>query len=379
MQTEGKAEFDLGTSFYRPDSQLARELGLLAGQVYRQQQGQLQVLDGMTGSGVRALRYVLEAGADSVWANDADPSVGEILTANLARQLAPDQYRISHQDVRRLLQQCYHDQNYYDLVDLDSFGNPAPLLQAAIGATKIGGLLYLTSTDGRSTAGQAPQAGLRLYGAYGRSHPAHHEQGLRILIGAAVQQAGSVGLNLSPVFSFFRGQIYRVMLRLSRQAWLPEHSGFLGYCHTCGEYEVVPWPRLHRPTHPAQYPDHQAILTGPLWLGPLHDLAWLQAMQTQATQLGWQKPSQLLSTLQAEATLPPYFYTMGEIGRRGRLDLPNRQTLIHALQAQGEAAAATHINPAAIKTTASLATCIQIATQFNPVLAAAPSTQPCPP
>jgi tRNA (guanine26-N2/guanine27-N2)-dimethyltransferase len=353
----------LGQSFYRPDSQLARDLGILAARVYRQQRGQLRVLDGMTGTGVRALRYVLEAEADWVWANDADPTVGATLQVNLAAQLNRQQYQITHQDLRRLLQHCYQECDYYDLVDLDSFGNPAPFLQAAIGATRLGGLLYLTSTDGRTTSGQAAADSLRLLGAYARSHPAHHEQGLRILIGTVAQQAGSLGLRIDPVFSFFRGQIYRVMLRLRRQAWQPQDSGFLGYCHGCGEFQEIPWQRLAQ-AHCA-CPTPNLVLSGPLWLGPLHDLPTLQQMQIMAQDLGWQKPLNLLTVMADEAKLPPYFYTWGEMGRRGHLDLPSRTTLIQALQAQSYSAAATHIHPQAVKTSASLVTCIHLARQLG--------------
>jgi tRNA (guanine26-N2/guanine27-N2)-dimethyltransferase len=362
---EGAAQFQVGASFYRPASRLSRDLGVLAARCYRQQAGRLRVLDGMTGCGVRSLRYALEAEAEWVWANDADPTVAEVLQTNLAAQLPTHQYQISHQDLRRLLQHCYQAQDYYDLVDLDSFGNPASFLQAALGATRLGGLLYLTSTDGRTTSGQVSAESLRLYGAYSRSHPAHHEQGLRILMGAVAQQAGSLGLRVDPVFSLFRGQIYRVMLRLSRQPWQPDSSGFLGYCHTCGEFQVVPWHRLHQAR--CDHPDatRPMVLSGPMWLGSLHDPDWLIQMQEQAWHLGWHSLVDLLVSMTAEAALPPYFYTLGEIGRRGRLDVPNRQALITALQVQGYEASATHIDPQAIKTTASLATCIAEARQIN--------------
>jgi tRNA (guanine26-N2/guanine27-N2)-dimethyltransferase len=362
---ESAAQFQVGVSFYRPESRLSRDLGVLAARCYRQQTGQLRVLDGMTGCGVRSLRYALEAEADLVWANDADPTIGAVLQANLSAQLPAHRYQISHQDLRRLLQHCYQEQDYYDLVDLDSFGNPAPFLQAALGATRLGGLLYLTSTDGRTTSGQVSAESLRLYGAYSRSHPAHHEQGLRILIGAVAQQAGSLGLRVDPVFSLFRGQIYRVMLRLSRRPWQPDYSGFLGYCHTCGEFQVVPWHRLHQARCEHPNPSRPMVLSGPMWLGSLHDPEFLAQMQEQAQQLGWHTLVDLLASMMAEVALPPYFYTLGEIGRRGRLDVPNRQALITALQLQGYETSATHIDPQAIKTTASLATCIAESRRIN--------------
>ena len=69
----------------------------------------------------------------------------------------------------------------------------------------------------------------------------------------------------------------------------------------------------------------------------------------------------------AEAELPPYFYTLGEIGSKGKMDLPKRSQLIAALQNKGYQATVTHINPQAIKTNADIHTCIAIAKLLEPV------------
>ena len=69
----------------------------------------------------------------------------------------------------------------------------------------------------------------------------------------------------------------------------------------------------------------------------------------------------------AENDFSPYFYTLREIGKRGKLDLPKRSHLIQALQDNGYQAALTHINAQAIKTNANIHTCIAIARQINTV------------
>lgn len=55
----------------------------------------------------------------------------------------------------RLLASVYLQEDYFDLVDVDSFGSDTSYLAAAIDALKYGGLLYLTSTDGMSAGGEA--------------------------------------------------------------------------------------------------------------------------------------------------------------------------------------------------------------------------------
>ncbi|MBW4552256.1 MAG: tRNA (guanine-N1)-methyltransferase [Aphanocapsa sp. GSE-SYN-MK-11-07L] len=362
---EGKAQFEVGSAFFRSTSRVARDLGVLAAAIYKAETGQLRVLEGMAGCGVRSLRYTLEANADFVWANDADPDLAATLQHNLTNQLALPRFKISHQDAQQQLLACAQQQDYYDLVDLDCFGNSAAYLSSCLGATRLGGLIYLTSTDGRSISGRDPAASLRLWGGYARSHPAAQEQGLRLQIGGLLQQAGRFGCGIQPLFSLFQGQTYRVMVRLVKHPWQPEQFGFLGYCHGCGEFQTVSWRQFHCVRCFSPSCRRSPILSGPLWLGQLHDPGFLSRMAAQAKTWDWQKCWALLQIMQAEASLPPYFYPLAEIGRRGKIDIPNRDRLLQALQNQGYRASATHTNPQAVKTDATLAECISLSRQLS--------------
>lgn len=379
-QTEGKARFQVGHTFYRAASQVVRDLGVLAAKIYRQDKGCLRVLDAMAGCGVRSLRYWLESGADRIWANEGNPENRDILRQNLAGAIAQGTCQLTHLDANRVFFDCYNQRNYYDLVDVDCFGSAVPYLSTSLWATKINGLLYLTSTDGRTATGHLPEKSIRVYGACARSHPAAQEQALRLLIGSTLQQAATKGLGIQPIFALFAGQTYRVMLRL-----LPSESltltnyGFLGYCHHCGDYQTVAWRQLGRVTCP--YDGEPLTLSGPMWLGSLHDRPFLLKMQAlaqakapepapepapeTAPENHWLKRVELLKIMVAEAELPPYFYLLGEIGRRGKMDIPKRDRLIQALQQQGYQATATHINSEGIKTNANLTTCIQVARTFQ--------------
>ncbi len=362
QQHEGKVSFQIGSAFYRPQTQVARDLGVLAATLQRADRGQLRVLDVMTGCGVRSLRYALEAGADFIWANDANPEIHDLLHENLAAYLSAQSYQISHWPANRVFYDCALRQDYYDLVDIDAFGSPSAYVGASLQATKWGGLIYLTSTDGRSISGHFPQQSLAQFGGYARSHPAIHEQALRLLLGSLHQQAIVQGWSIQPIFSLYQGQTYRVMVRL-----IPKPNGciadfgFLGYCHHCGDYQTVGWRALGRATcahHAAPVP---VVVSGPLWLGGLHDRPFVQRMTALAATWGWTERVTLLQTLQAEADLPPYYFTLGEIGRRGKLDIPKRDRLLQALHTHGYAASPTHITPQAIKTTAPLGVCVALA------------------
>jgi tRNA (guanine26-N2/guanine27-N2)-dimethyltransferase len=356
---EGQANFILGEAFYRESSRISRDLGVLVAQVYRQQVGRLRVLDGMSGAGVRSLRYALEAQADFVWANEGNPDLMDGLQQNLAA-LPQDRYCLSNRSLEQLLGERAVEKDYFDLIDLDAFGSPLVFLQGCLRSIRYGGLLYLTSTDGRSISGQLPEQSLRQWGAWIRSHPAVQEQALRLLLGSVVQQAALMGLGLEPIFSLYRGQVYRIMVRiLGKQNWQTDRSGFLGYCHSCGNFQTLAWRQLGQAV--CDCTGRSLSVSGPLWLGPLHSEPWLRAMAVLSQERSWDSITALLQTMQAETPLPPYYYPLGEIGRRGKMDLPRRDRLIQALTQAGYQASPTHLDPEALKTNAPFPACIALA------------------
>jgi tRNA (guanine26-N2/guanine27-N2)-dimethyltransferase len=230
-------------------------------------------------------------------------------------------------------------------------------------ATKIGGLMYLTCTDGRTLTGHPPEKTVQAYNAIARSHPAIQEQALRLLIGATQQQAATKGLGIEPIFSLFTGQTYRVMLRLVSKPQLTANNyGFLAYCHHCGNYQTFSWRKLNKVGCTCREP--AITVSGAMWLGQLHDVQQLQRFQTLAEQWHWHKIVKLLKLMQGEIDFPPYFYTLGEIGNRGKLDLPKRSHLIQALQDQGYQAAPTHIEAQGIKTNAQMGDIVAIASNI---------------
>lgn len=363
---EGKAKFIVGNAFYNPNSKLVRNLGILAATLHRLDRGSLRVLDAMSGCGVRSLRYWLESNADWLWVNEGNPELKPILEQNLAKAIASGCCQITYLDAHRLFFDCYLRRDFYDLVDVDCFGAAVPYLDTMLWATKIGGLMYLTSTDGRTATGHLPQNSLKAYGVYARSHPASQEQVLRLLIGSVQQRAASKGMGVEPIFALFTGQTYRIMFRLLAHQRLTEKNyAFLGYCYSCGHYQTVSWQRLGREVCPH---DHCPLtISGPMWLGELHYREKINRMKLLAKEWQWTKVADLLTVMAAEANLPPYFYTLREIGRRGALDLPKRSRLIEALQQAGYRATATHISAEAIKTDANIHTCIAIAQKLRTI------------
>jgi tRNA (guanine26-N2/guanine27-N2)-dimethyltransferase len=350
---EEKAKFQVGQAFYNPRNKFVRDLGILAAAIYKQDYGSLKVLDTLAGCGVRSLRYYLESNADYLWVNDGNHHLNSTIQQNLSLAIAPEHFQLTHQDAHRVFFHCYQERDYYDLVDVDCFGSAVPYLNTMLWATKIGGLMYLTCTDGRTLTGHPPEKTVQAYNAIARSHPAIQEQALRLLIGATQQQAATKGLGIEPIFSLFTGQTYRVMLRLVSKPQLTANNyGFLAYCHTCGDYQTYSWRKLNKVGCTCKEP--AITVSGAMWLGKLHDPQQLKRFQNLAQEWNWQPIVKLLQLMEGEINFPPYFYTLGEIGNRGKLDLPKRSHLIQTLQDRGYQAAPTHISPQGIKTNAQM-------------------------
>lgn len=114
----------------------------------------------MCGCGIRSCRYLLEAKADFVLANDANDEYRGIIVGNLKKVERgfgdTRRWVVSHFDANRVLTECYLQRDFFDLIDIDSFGSDSLFLRSAMSALRLNGLLYLTSTDGYSSGGHRP-------------------------------------------------------------------------------------------------------------------------------------------------------------------------------------------------------------------------------
>ena len=163
------------------------------------------------------------------------------------------------------------------------------------------------------------------------------------------------------------------MMRLVRPRRPPaaafEQLGYVARCPDCGELWRVKADELgevgarRRCAHAARAPK----VSGPLWLGPMHDAAYVAAMSTEAEARGWDEAVTLLGRMAAEAEAEAggalLFYHLGEVERvvaAAGLSQPPLARLVGWLRAAGFAASPSHMESKALKTTASLAEIVQI-------------------
>lgn len=288
-------------------------------------------------------------------------------------------YVVTHSDANRVMAECYLKRDYFDLIDIDSFGSDSSFFRHAFHCLKLDdALLYLTSTDGFTSGGHRPHHSLASYGAYVRPMPYSNELGLRMLIGGAVRDASVLGFHVSPLFSYYsyHGPIFRVMLQVNRGK-IPanKHYGFISYCNKCGNSQAFSWDQLGKfccvctgEVSPS------LVVSGPLWTGPLHDTAYVSEMLHLAEQWKWvgtgvdtcMDLEKLLVTMidESDPRLPYGYIKLDEVAKRAKINSPPLKDMMDAMRKEGYAVSRSHIKPNAIKTNCPMSVCIRIAREL---------------
>ncbi|KAK2444814.1 tRNA (guanine(26)-N(2)/guanine(27)-N(2))-dimethyltransferase [Trifolium repens] len=382
FQVERGLEFDTGGAFYRRESATGRDLGVLAASLQKKVNGSLRVLDALCGCGIRSVRYLKEAEADFVAANDGNECYGKTILENLSRVCVKEDKKwvVTHLEANRVMTDYYVQKSFFDFIDVDSFGSDSSFLRSAINTLKYGGLLYVTSTDGFSSGGHRPHHSLAAYGAYVRSMPYSNEIGLRMLIGGVVREAAVLGHHITPLFSYYayHGPVFRVLLRLNRgKLHDSRHYGFIGHCHQCGNSHEFSWDRLGQMSCSCSMSkvSNSLKVSGPLWTGPLHNAAYLTDMLDLAKQWGWigcdgkDNLEKLIKLMvdESDPRLPFGFINLDEMASRAKINTPPLRTLMSAMHEKGYAVSRSHITSNAIKTNCPMTECIKIAKELQQI------------
>lgn len=154
---EGSAtiRFTKGQVFYNPVQQFNRDLSVAALTAHSllvnpDGAGRINVFEGLSATGLRAIRYAREVpGIALVLANDLDPFAVGSIRNNIEVNAAEDpkvleKVKATQGDANKSLHTFLED---IDVVDLDPYGSAAPFIDAAVQRVKSGGLLCVTCTD----------------------------------------------------------------------------------------------------------------------------------------------------------------------------------------------------------------------------------------
>ena len=327
--------------FYNPRMQQNRSLSVLALEALAPGLKKKMVLDGFCASGIRGIRYALEAGLGPVTFLDASQDAMAVCKKNVRlNKIKSAEFVCDDFNRFALSGRCF------DVVELDPFGTPAPFVANALRLLPKTGILSVTATDLATLCGSKNKPAARRYDAQPLYVEYGHELALRIVAGFVVRQAAMQDIAAKPAFSFYQDHYAKSLFYIQRGAQAAdaalEQIGFVSHCTHCG----------HRVEgFIASCVCGQKMKgVGPLWLGDVNDSAVLAQMKKSTKDA---KLAAVLDVLSGEIGLPPYFFDVHAAGRGSAS--PRMDDVLAQLQKQGFKAARTHYSPTAVKTDATLA------------------------
>ncbi len=327
--------------FYNPRMQQNRSLSALALQALAPGLKKKMVLDGFCASGIRGIRYALEAGLGPVTFLDASADAVAQCKKNVRlNKLTSSEFVCEDFNRFATSGRCF------DVVELDPFGTPAPFVANALRLLPKHGCLSVTATDLATLCGSKNGPAKRRYDAAPLYVEYAHELALRILAGFVVRQGAMQDIGARPAFSFYQDHYAKSLFWVQRGAQAADAAlqqiGFVSHCMHCGHRALGQLA--------ACVCGKNLKWVGPLWLGDVNDSAVLAHMKT-STKDG--KLAAVLDVLSGESGLPPYFFDLHHAGRGSAS--PKMDAVMARLEKGGFKAARTHYSPTAIKTDATLA------------------------
>lgn len=333
--------------FYNPLMRLNRHLSVAGLHAWSSARGgrSLLVVDALAGTGVRGIRYALEAGnVRTCILNDISKEAFRIARVNI-RMNSLDTCIATNREANALLRDLKEVRRVIDFVDIDPYGTPAPFIDSAIASVRRGGLVGLTATDMAPLSGARPSSGERHYMATLAKNSVGREVALRVLLGLVARVAALRDRWVRPVMSISLRHFVRVMIEVlggARKAnsMLEE---CVGYVPLCGD---MLWnDRCGKP-----------VLFGPIWLCDIHDreivtgaINFLQRMRYEDSD----KKEAISALMKArEEVGVNKVFNLTSIARVAGVNTPRKVSIIECLQRRGLNASVTHYPGPFIRTVA---------------------------
>lgn len=332
--------------FYNPAMALGRDLCTLA--VGRTGLSRpMKAVDGLAGSGVRAIRLAKETGIEfeRLVANDRNRRSYELIMENVRQNRLEGKVEASATDLAALL-----SMERFDYIDIDPFGSPVAFIPAAMRAIRHGGMLGITATDTGPLCGTNPSTCMRRYGAVSMRSEYMHETAARILIGFCVRSAAAQDIGLTPVLTQADEHYIRVYLHAERSIKGADGAlSRMGYA--ASDRRLMPMD---------EGSPKRGSVAGPMWLGPLFDAEALEGMWhdlgervsrmaldpgAPAAFAAPARVSRMLELMRAEAGMPPLFYELDTVACLVASNPPRMLVLLEALRSAGFRASRTHFCP----------------------------------
>ena len=337
----------LTPAFFNPRGRELRDLSVLAFLAYRELfQDDVIFADPLTGVGAKALRLLNEAGISKALVNDLNPTALKALMKAAELNGLKERVEVYNEEANLFLQRLGAPGKRPPTIDIDPFGSPVPFLDSALKVIADGGMLSATATDTAVLSGLYQRVALRRYFGVPSRDDSSKETGLRLLLSTIVRRGAALDLYVRPLFCHATRHYMRCYVLVERSAVKADETldliGDVFYCPRCG------YKSLKR-IEACPVCDGRAERAGPIYIGPMHDEKFLQAMLRQGL---FKAHERLLRRAIDEVGLPPFYYSLSWVCDYLELRTPSPDEVVRELEKRGYKASRSSVDPVGVKTDA---------------------------
>lgn len=340
---EGKAAISISDGvFYNPEMSELRDISVL----FLRALGikGKRILDATAATGIRAIRYGLEAKAKDVTALDMNAAAARLAKRNVRTNgLGFEVIDMSLQEFANV------SRKRFDIIDFDPFGSPAPGINDLMKISGDGTVLMITATDTAVLCGAHEAACVKVYGAKPLHNEMCKEAGIRILIAYIARIAAGFNFGTQALLSISDKHYMRVFLRLQygakNAAASMKETGLGAFCRHCYSFRFGGGPApLISPKCPKCKGSSEAF--GPLWLGRLRDKKFIETM------IKLEDAPLVSQALEEPDTV--MLFSIPHITEKLGFSSVSKYRVIELLRAEGYIATKTQFNKEGIKTDADI-------------------------
>ncbi len=343
--------------FFNPAARTNRDISVSMARVTRPG----TFLDALAGTGARGIRIANECGrsAEGDGTNDALVTLVDfnrnslaVARKNVRKNALQGRCDVVHSETNKYLCSRFEREEKFDAIDVDPFGTPASFLQAALMASKDGGLVSFTATDAAVLCGVYPSVSVRRYGALAVRNEFVHETGIRILLGFAARMGGINDVGVEPVLAHSTLHYFRAYVRVRKGATMADRTmqqiGHVTQCNACFERSAGATPLAR-----CAACGTRVRSAGPLWIGSVVDERLTPRASAVCATEGWREAGATLAGLNGINGLPPFSYSLERACSREKVPSTSVERVIDTLAGSGFAAAKQPFEPDGVKTDAS--------------------------
>jgi tRNA (guanine26-N2/guanine27-N2)-dimethyltransferase len=319
------------------------------------------VVDGLSASGLRGIRYLKECDSVKfVVFNDLNPNAYDLIKNNLKLNEISDVCgSVFNDNINKLL---YDFNSKIDFIDIDPFGSPIYFVDSSGSNISSNSLFGVTATDTAALCGTSSRACLRKYDAKPLRVDFKHEIGLRILIGSIVRRFAVFEKGFVPLLCFSKDHYFRVMGRIDKGTLKSDESlkniGYIFYCSKCGDRGYIKSCNLDK----CSCCSNKLSYAGPLWIGLIGNFSFVDKMRSFCLS---KKELNFLDILLSECSCEGMVYDIHMFCKLNKILFGKIDDIIVGLIELGFFACKTHYSGTAIRTNAKSSDLIKVILDNN--------------